>query len=225
MNASQVLPQNCTELFRFGPFLLLILSSSKDVSLLLEKVATWTALSTDCLGMVIFSLTVGGSYCAGTHVDLLVPGRCLFATNCPHPGRLERPLYCLLLHLLLSPFCSLHSSLTRSLEVGGEGHCYRVQRFDVPFGRDGLGTETTAVHSPLGKRDAFSEASGKAGTVHSPALIVLFGNANGLTWRNLEDKFAQRRNYKLFSQNGFVVFLKCYFLIPVSYSPYSNMAV
>ena len=104
MNASQVLPQNCTELFRFGPFLLLILSSSKDMSLLLEKVATWTALSIDCLGMVIFSLTVGGSYCAGTHVDLLVPGRCLFATNCPHPGWAGKAFVLSLALLVAVPF-------------------------------------------------------------------------------------------------------------------------
>lgn len=60
------------------------------MSRLLEEVGTWTALSVDCLGKFSLPLTVGGSYCPGTHVGLLVPGQCLFATSCPHLGWVGR---------------------------------------------------------------------------------------------------------------------------------------
>lgn len=51
-----------------------------------------------------------------------------------------------------------------------------------------------AIHSPQGKSGASSEASGKARMVCDAAVIVLLGSSIELTWKNLEDKFNQRRD-------------------------------
>lgn len=127
---------------------------------LLETVAIRTVLSVfwpwrrhaplDCRQCLWFW---GPCWCAGPRLMLICP-------NCPHLGWGSDAFA----SSSCSPSCCSFSALGLTNVVqkwaGEGGGCGQVQRFHIPFGREGLGNETTEIHSTLGKPNASSRATG-----------------------------------------------------------------